>query len=145
MKIENLLQTIGTAVQESYRAIEQSSVDQFFSGYFDQEAKNSEAISFKPKMIEVEIPNPYSNENAGRVVYTPIATLVQHKNMNIDYIKLNLNIDVIEETDESLDISTQNNQNNSGNEKAGVLEITFKCSDTPEGVSRIETQLNSLI
>ncbi len=31
------------------------------------------------------------------------------------------------------------------NSQAGELEITYKCTDTPEGIARIDTQLSNLL
>lgn len=147
MKIENLLQTIGIAVQEAHKAIEYNSVNQFFGNYFDKTEKNGGDITYTPKIVEVEIPASGPRGNS-KVLYTPIAALVQHKNLNLDCVKLNLNIDVSEETDGGLQVSAQGAnsvQDNTESKRFGTLEITLKCSDTAEGIARIETKLHEML
>lgn len=147
MKIENLLQTIGVAVQEAHKSIEYNSVNQFFGNYFDKTEKNGGNITYTPKIVEVEIPSPHSDADA-KVLYTPIAALVQHKNLNLDCVKLNLNIDVAEETDGGLQISAQganSTQDSTESKRVGMLEITLKCSDAAEGIARIETKLHEML
>lgn len=145
MKIEDLLQTIGIAVQEAHKAIEYNSVGQFFGNYFNKTEKNGGNITYTPKIVEVEIPDAGGKS---KVLYTPIAALVQHKNLNLDCVKLNLNIDVSEENNGGLQVSAQganSAQDNAESKQAGTLEITLKCSDTAEGIARIETNLHEML
>ena len=154
MKIDQLLRTLGVAIQEAHEAIEGHSVNQFLENYFDRTVQEQASIDgqeykeiYMPKMIEVVIPSE-DRHAPGRVLYTPIATLVQHKHLNLDNVKLNLNISVLEESEDNLQVAAQGtNMQNDGSQEhnAGMLEITFKCSDTAEGIARIETQLNGML
>ncbi len=147
MKIENLLETIGFAIQEAYRAIEYNSVNQFFENYFDRVEKAEGDITYTPKIIEVEIPTANSDKKS-KILYTPIAALAQHKNLNLDNVTLNLNIDISEDSEVNLKSSpkgTHPPQDNSELKQAGTLELTFKRSDTAEGIARIETRLHNLL
>ena len=150
MKIEHLVETLGNAIQESHRNVELNSVNNFFNNYFEQvESNNFEQDMYKPKLIKIIFPTDDNNQNKEKIIVTPVASLVQHNNMNIDYVKLNLNINVLDEDEDGLDVSSQNLKDNSNakenTDKSGEMEIMFKCSGTPEGISRIETHLNSLI
>ena len=146
MKIDHLLQVIGTSVQEAHKAIEYYSVNYFFENYFDKTEGGEGSVAYTPKLVEIHIPS--SGSGSSKVVYAPVAGLVQHRNLNIDYIKLNLNIDVTEESDGSLQVSAQGFQSqkdDSNSAHAGMLEISLKCSDTSEGIARIETLLDGMI
>lgn len=140
MKIENLLNTVGTAVQEAHKAIDDNYVNSFFENHFIKDISRNDSEVYKPKMIEIEIPK---QNGGGRIVYAPTAILVNHRSLNIDTLKFCLNINVSEESENSISIQTQGNHNT--DKTAGTLEITFKYSDKPEGIARIETQLNSLL
>ena len=168
MKIDQLLRTLGVAIQEAHEAIEGHTVNQFLEHYFDRTVRRDGCIDqekddtvqekgsidgqeykevYTPKMIEVVIPSEGGNV-PGKVLYTPVATLVQHRHLNLDNVKLNLNISVLEESEDNLQVAAQggNTQNDGSREHdAGMLEITFKCSDTTEGIARIETQLNGML
>ncbi len=144
MKIDSLIRTVGSAVQQAHRDIENNTVFRFFDNYFDKIPTNSLTETYSPKMIQVEIPS-FESDRPAKVVYTPVAALVHHNALNIDSVKLNLNISVSDENEDSLDVSTKDMSENSDSPevKSGSLEIVFKCSGTPEGIARIETSLNS--
>jgi len=146
MKIENLINAIGTAVQESHKAIEQNYISSFFNNYFyEEESQDSAKITFKPKTVDVVL-SGFDDSKGSKVVTAPIAALVQHTNMNLDYIKLNLNINVINENEETnkIEVTSQNrvDNNDAENTQSGEIELLFKAQDTPEGISRIETYLS---
>ncbi len=147
MKMESLLQTIGLAVQNAHRAIDYNAVGQFFDTYFDKRAKDADTVTYTPKMLEIEIPSPELRK-AGKMLYAPTAALVQHKSMQLDCVKVQLHIDVAEEADGTMQVSTQgfhSQEDGSASKNAGTLEITLKCSDAAEGIARIETQLYGLL
>lgn len=140
MNIDNLIGTIGTAVFEAHKAIENHSIVDFFQNYFDKRENVNGIESFQPKMIEVEVPGLNGER---KKVGIPVAVMVNHGHLNIDSVKLNLNINVVEDADNSFAVSTQ--ATGGDGKKAGEMEILFKYSDTVEGIARIETQLNSLL
>lgn len=147
MKMERLLQTIGLAVQNAHRAIEYNGVGQFFDTYFDKREKDADTVTYAPKMLEVEIPSPDPGK-AGKLLYAPTAALVQHKSMQLDCVKVQLHIDVTEEADGTMQVSTQGfhpQEDGGAPQNAGTLEITLKCSDAAEGIARIDTQLYGLL
>lgn len=146
MKIENLINSVGQAIQDSYKTIELNSVSNFFNNYFDEvEDVNSNDVIYKPKTIEIKIPS----SDDSKVILAPIATLVKHNHMNIKYVKVNLNINVTDEKEDEIEITSQHpkekNSDTENKDNAGGIEIMFKCQDSPEGVSRIETHLNSIL
>lgn len=150
MKMESLLRTVGTAVQDACRAIEYNAMGQFFDTYFDRTQKEGGKIAYTPKIIEVEIPSPGTGK-AGKVLYTPTAALVRHKSMHLDCVRLQLNIDAVEDADgaeEGLQVSPRGAcppEDAVLRQNAGTLEITLKCSDAAEGIARIETQLHGML
>ena len=139
MNINELLNNIGTAVQEAHKAIEQNSADFFLERYFERNEEDKSVSSYTPKMIQIKIPDP----DGERTICAPMATLVNHGCLNIDSIKLNLNIDMLEQGENDFAISPAKGGGDEG--KVGKLEIVFKYSDTAEGVSRVDTHLNSLL
>lgn len=147
MRIENLINSVGNAVQESYKMIELNSVQNFFNHFFDEvQNDNSNKVTYKPKTVEIMVPG----EDDSKSILAPVAVLVQHNHMNIDYVKVNMNINVTDEKEDRLEVTAQNAQCNSSNtdednSSTGEIEIMFKCKESPEGVSRIETHLNSIL
>lgn len=147
MKLENLLQTIGTAVQDAYKAIEDDAAGRFFDNYFERSGESGGDITYTPKIIQVEIPSPEPG-GKGKKLYAPAAALVQHKNLNLDCVKVSLNIEAAEETDGGLQVSVQGPRGQKEGESpknAGILEITLKCSEAAEGIARIETRLYGML
>ncbi len=144
MKIENLIASIGEAVQDAHKMIEQKYVSNFFDHYFQGKVDEiTNKYTYKPKTVEIL----FENSQDSKVVSAPIAALVQHTNMNLDYVKLNLNINVINESEEEIEITPQDagGKSDADSRKCGEMELLFKCQDAPEGIARIETCLNSIL
>lgn len=147
MRIENLIHSVGNAVQESHKMIELNSIENFFNHYFDEvKNENSNTVTYKPKTVEIMVPG----KDDSKSILAPVAALVQHNHMNIDYVKINLNINVTDEKEDKLEVTAENAQSNNSNTdedrcNTGEIEIMFKCKDSPEGIARIETHLNSIL
>ena len=148
MKIEDLIHSIGSAIQESHKLIELNCVNHFFENFFDDvKNKNSEKIIYNPKTVEIMLPIQPDKDEA-KVLSAPVAALVHHNHMNIDYVKVNLDINVTNEKENKIEVTSQqinNNDTNSEKNNTGSVEILFKRHDSPEGISRIETHLNSIL
>ncbi|MCH5258742.1 MAG: DUF2589 domain-containing protein [Lachnospiraceae bacterium] len=146
MEMKSLLQTIGSAIQEAHRAITDNNTDHFFTNYFEKRVSANGEESYRPRMIEVEL--PIANENGtSKVIYAPVAALLNHNSLNLDSVKLNLNLEVLNETEKGVEVSAQCSSAKSEDSKTnlGTMEIIFKCSDASEGVARIITHLNGMI
>lgn len=144
MKVENLVTSIGAAVQDAHRIIEQKYISNFFDHYFIEDKDEiTDKYTYKPKTVEILL----SDSQEQKVISAPIAALAQHTNMNLEYIKLNLNISVINETEDEIEITSQAavDKSTGDSTKYGELELMFKCQNAPEGISRIETYLNGIL
>ncbi|MDE6608616.1 MAG: DUF2589 domain-containing protein [Lachnospiraceae bacterium] len=144
MKIENLIISIGEAIQDAHKIMEQKYVSNFFDRYFVGEMDEStNKYTYRPKTVEIL----FENTRDLKVISAPVAALVQHTNMNLDYVKLNLNISVINESKDEIEITSQASEDESGADrtKYGELELMFKCRNAPEGMARIETYLNGVL
>lgn len=142
MKIEQLITSINNAIQQTHNFGELNSIDNFLSRYFEIKKDNGDK-TYIPKTVNIELPS--DDTSTGKIILTPMATLVHHNSINIDYVKLNLNINVEEESSDGLQVTSQNTNNSTIEGKTGALEIVFRCSNTPEGIARVETQLNNII
>ncbi len=144
MEIEELIMSVNKAVQQTYSLGELNAMYGFLNGFFEMKEGQTDK-TYMPKTISIALPS--SDPDKKKLILMPAAALVHHNTMNIDYVKLNLNIKVEEENTDGLQITSQNiNADANANEgKTGELEIMFRCTDTPEGIARIETQLNSVI
>lgn len=136
MDIRQLLDTVGAAVQDAHKAIAQNSADFYLNNFFEQDGESDEYI---PKTVKIKLTSPEGN----RVVTAPLATLINQGSLNIDSLKLNLNIEMSEQGENNFCVSPVGASANG--EKAGELEILFKCTSTSEGAARVETHLNSLL
>lgn len=141
MKIDELIKSLGIAVQEAHNAISDKAVLQFFSQHFDMPQTGDNNVTYIPKLIEITLPGSSDGDNS-RVLYVPTAVLASHKNLELNEVKINLDIDISEETDREVNADVKGCSNA---EYTGSLEIVFKCADEAEGFARIETRLNSMI
>lgn len=141
MKIDELIKSLGVAVQEAHDVISDKAVQQFFSQHFVLAQNGDNNVNYRPKLIEITLPGP-SESDTSRVLYVPTAVLASHKNLELDEVRINLNIDISEEADGEVNADVKGS---SSTEHIGSLEIVFKCNDEAEGLARIETRLNSMI
>ena len=146
MEMKVLLQTIGAAVQEAHRAITYNNTDLFLTSCFEKGISESGIERYRPHMIEVELPAA-GEKGAPKVICAPVAALMNHNSLALDSVKLNLNLEVLDETEKGVEVSAQCSAANGEDSKTnlGTMEIIFKCSDTSEGVARINTHLNGMI
>ncbi|MCM1299880.1 MAG: DUF2589 domain-containing protein [Firmicutes bacterium] len=138
MDIRQLIDAIGAAVHDAHKAIAQSSAEFYFGNYFDQDEDGGAYI---PKMVEIKLPTAEGE----RIIAAPLATLVNQGCLNIDSLKLNLNIEALDQGQEDCCFSVSPAGAEQSGSKTGEIEILFKCNETSEGASRVETHLNSLL
>ena len=146
MKLDALLGLIATSVQEAHKAVEIDSVSRFFDSYFDKSEEAGEGAVYTPKSVTIRLPGP--DGSGEKRLYAPVAALVQQKNFNLDCVKLNLDVRVLEESGGELEVSAQGpapQEGDGGPARAGTMEITMRCTDAPEGVARIETHLYGML
>ena len=141
MKIEELIQSLGTAIQEAHNAISDKSVSRFFTQHFESSQSGTDSIIYRPKMIEIAFPGE-SDGSSSKVMYVPTAVLSSHKELALDEVKINLDIDISEQEDGEVNALVKGSNNT---DHTGTLEIVFKCTDEAEGLARIETHLNGMI
>lgn len=148
MKIEKLIHSVGDAIQESHKAIELKSVSNFFDHFFDEvDNKDSKRVTYKPKTVEIMLTDQ-DEKDKSKMILAPVAALVNHNHMNLDYVKVNLNINVTDEKENKIEVTSlhkNDKDTDSENNNTGSIEILFKRHDSPEGISRIETHLNSIL
>lgn len=146
MRIEELIHSIGGAVQETQKNMEQRYLGHFFSNYFEEEVSNDAGkITYRPKTVEIRL----GESDGDRVISAPIAALVANSNMNVDYVKVNLNINVTDEQENVMSVTAQpldgTDNTDDKRRRSGEIELMFKCRNSPEGVARIETYLNGTL
>lgn len=140
MKAEELIESIGIAVQEAHNAIAGQFVDHFFGQHFESSQNDADNVVYRPKMIEIALPGT-SEMNSSKVIYVPTAVLATHKELALKEVKINLDIDISEEDGEVNALA----QGSSSLNRTGTLEIVFKLNDEAEGLARIQTHLNGMI
>lgn len=148
MTIESMIGSIGASVQAAHSMIEKGAVSEFFDAFFEKQEESGELQSkdavYKPKTLKIVMPSA-SDTESGKTLTAPVAALVKHNNMNIDYVKINLNIGITDEKGDRLQVSSQPRKDAKADDLSGEMEIMFKCKDAPEGISRIETQMNNIL
>ncbi|MDE7200297.1 MAG: DUF2589 domain-containing protein [Lachnospiraceae bacterium] len=143
MNIQELLYRIGTSVQNAHAAIEEHTASHFFEHYFEPAQTEKSTDSFAPKMIKIELPS--CNGIEGKTVCAPLAALVPQTSLHMDSVKVKLNLKVLDESNDCFEVSASDTDAAAENSPAGELEITYKCIGSPEGMARINTQLNSML
>lgn len=138
MKMEQLLQAMGDAVQDAHRLMEFSSMQSYLEQFFEPAKTDADTVSYQPKSLCIQLPA----EMGGRTIQAPLAALVHHNSLNVDYVKLKLNIHLDEENEITVAPASPAGEQDC---PSGELEIVFKGSAPPEGIARIETSLNQFL
>ena len=115
MDTKELISAVGSAMQEAYEQLERRSLEGCLSGCFEAVERGGETV-YVPRTISV---GPHGEE----LIRSPLAALMSHGVMNMEYVKVTLPLP---------DKETG----------GGELELHFRLRESPEGLARIETELN---
>lgn len=118
MDTKELISAVGGAMQEAYEQLERRSLDSCLAGCFDAEERGGETV-YVPRTITISYPTP----NGEELIRSPLAALMSHGVMNMEYVKVTLPLP----------------ENEAG---GGEMELHFRLRESPEGMARIETELN---
>ena len=119
MDTKELISAVGRAMQEAYELLERRSLDGCIAACFDAEERGGETV-YVPRTITVSYPTP----NGETLIRSPLAALMSHGVMNMEYVKVTLPLP----------------ENEAGG--GGEMELHFRLREPSEGMARIETELN---
>lgn len=144
MDMKQLIQEIGTSVQEAHNAVDAFAMQRFFEDYFEENASNGSADAYSPKMLKLEL--PAAEGQGGKCMQIPVAALVQQQSLRLDTVKIRMNMCLTETKENKLRLTPENTALDAESEEdshVGMLELTLKCGDAAEGIARIESLLHS--
>lgn len=118
MTTGELISAVGSAMQEAYEQLERRSLESCLTGCFELRDDSGGPV-YVPRTITLSYPGP----NGEELIRSPLAALMGHGVMNMEYVKVTLPLPEGETGD-------------------GELELHFRLRESPEGVARIETELN---
>lgn len=119
MDTKELISAVGGAMQEAYELLERRSLDGCLAGCFDVEERDGETV-YVPRTITISYPTP----NGETLIRSPLAALMSHGVMNMEYVKVTLPLPENEAVG------------------GGEMELHFRLRESTEGIARIETELN---
>lgn len=118
MTTGELISAVGSAMQEAYEQLERRSLESCLTGCFELRDDSGGPV-YVPRTITMSYPGP----NGEELIRSPLAALMGHGVMNMEYVKVTLPLP-------------------EGETGGGELELHFRLRESPEGVARIETELN---
>ena len=118
MTTGELISAVGSAIQEAYEQFERRSLESCLTGCFELRDDSGGPV-YVPRTITLSYPGP----NGEELIRSPLAALMGHGVMNMEYVKVTLPLP-------------------EGETGGGELELHFRLRESPEGVARIETELN---
>lgn len=118
MTTGELISAVGSAMQEAYEQLERRSLESCLTGCFELRDDSGGPV-YVPRTITLSYPGP----NGEELIRSPLAALMSHGVMNMEYVKVTLPLP-------------------EGETGGGELELHFRLRESPEGVARIETELN---
>lgn len=118
MTTGELISAVGSAMQEAYEQLERRSLESCLTGCFELRDDSGGPV-YVPRTITLSYPGP----NGEELIRSPLAALMGHGVMNMEYVKVTLPLP-------------------EGETGGGELELHFRLHESPEGVARIETELN---
>lgn len=118
MTTGELISAVGGAMQEAYEQLERRSLESCLSCCFELR-DDSEGPVYVPRTITLSYPGP----NGEELIRSPLAALMGHGVMNMEYVKVTLPLP-------------------EGETGGGELELHFRLREPSEGMARVETELN---
>lgn len=118
MTTGELISAVGNAMQEAYEQLERRSLESCLTGCFELRDDSGGPV-YVPRTITLSYPGP----NGEELIRSPLAALMGHGVMNMEYVRVTLPLP-------------------EGETGGGELELHFRLRESPEGVARIETELN---
>ena len=118
MTTGELISAVGGAMQEAYEQLELRSLESCLAGCFELR-DGSDGPVYVPRMMTLSYPGP----NGEELIRSPLAALMGHGVMNMEYVKVTLPLP-------------------EGETGGGELELHFRLREAPEGLARVETELN---
>lgn len=118
MTTGELISAVGGAMQEAYEQLERRSLESCLSGCFELRDDSGGPV-YVPRTITLSYPGP----NGEELIRSPLAALMGHGVMNMEYAKVTLPLP-------------------EGETGGGELELHFRLREPSEGMARIETELN---
>ena len=85
MTTKELISAVGGAMQEAYEQLERRSLENCLAGCFDLRNDSGEGV-YVPRTITVSYPGP----NGEELIRSPLAALMGHGVMNMEYVKVTL-------------------------------------------------------
>lgn len=118
MTTGELISAVGGAMQEAYEQLERRSLESCLSGCFELRDDSGGPV-YVPRTITLSYPGP----NGEELIRSPLAALMGHGVMNMEYVKVALPLP-------------------EGETGGGELELHFRLREPSEGMARVETELN---
>lgn len=140
MDFKELSSTIGYAMQDAYNNIELHNIHSYLEHFFKQ--TDSELNPDSSELTPVEIKLSLND----RQIAVPLAALTHNFALNLDEIKVKLNIETTPDL-QQVNATSWPGINNKQEEptQTGQIEFTFKREDSPEGIARIKQELHKFI
>lgn len=149
LDMQQLITLLGKSVSEAQRAIQANAIGNYFAYFhsFDSNTngpQSEDAVpTYTPRTAVVEFPAP-SGEPAQ--VCVPVVTMTHHNAMALDSVSIRLQAPVASVQGERILLDLSGPQENGpDNHSQTELELCFKCGEPPEGIARINTELNKFI
>lgn len=144
MELQELIQAIGSSVQQAQKMIEHNAAHHFFNQYFSSEPiedSNAEQ-AWHPKTENVCVTRP-DGKKVNMTV--PIMTLVNHNTMALDQIRIKVNVKIsVDQSTGNLNADVEGVDNQEGGVK-NEIELTFNRNIPSEGISRVNQEAINII
>lgn len=163
LSIQDLIESIGSAVSQAQLNIEKHSIYSFFDYFNEQKVSSADntdtvSVNLTPKTAAVALPS--SNDlNTTTLVNVPLVSLVQHRQVTLDKVTVKLKPCLYADDDKTIraDMNapafheTASSESSDNLSKIHVdphqseIELVFQLSDSAEGLSRVVQNITKIL
>ena len=149
LDMQQLITLLGKSVSEAQRAIQANAIGNYFAYFhaFDSNTNDlpsEDAVpAYTPRTAVVEFPASSGEQAQVRV---PVVTMAHHNAVALDSVSIRLQAPVASVEGDQILLDLSGPQDNGPDSHGQTeLELCFKCGEPPEGIARINTELNKFI
>lgn len=144
-----LIDGISLSMKSAQEKIEEHTL-QSYRKFFTEEEGEDGILTMRPVMVKIPLPDKNGNYVDTDI---PIVALMQHNTLNLEEVRLKMNVRTVSTSDKSddVDVEVVSNLTSESGEKTNSsgtnceIELLFKSCQNQEGVSRITTKLIQMI
>lgn len=140
--LSQIISSVGTSVQIARYALEESAVELYFKGGYEQ-VDNDKLL---PMTKTISLPKELSRGADGKTIVVPVTALFSHNTMTLKNVDVSMHLRPYEQGGEIVySLCPDNSKDDPKNKEYAELSLSFALNDPPEGMARLNQESIKLL